>query len=281
MQTPTATSNTTAQPLWPLMAFVGGGNMASAIIGGLRRAGVPADRFRVVDTEPEARARLRSEWGVATRPKADAWIAEAQVVVWAVKPQHFHAAAAACAGLLAHAQHLSVMAGVRCATLTQATGSRRIVRAMPNTPALIGQGISGVYAASEINDSERGLAQAILAPTGQIVWLEEEAQLDAVTALSGSGPGYVFYFLEAMVQAGTDMGLSEAQARQLAQATFSGAAQLATQSDKSLAALRTQVTSMGGTTQAALEAMEADGVGAALRRAIRAAEQRARQLASG
>jgi pyrroline-5-carboxylate reductase len=199
-------------------------------------------------------------------------------VVWAVKPQFFRAAAAPCAAHVGAALHLSVMAGIRSDAIAQATGSERVVRAMPNTPALIGQGISGLYARGAVTASGRAEVEAVLAPTGRVVWVAQEADLDAVTAISGSGPAYVFYVAEAMVQAAVEMGLSAEQGRELALATFAGAAALAQGSDEGLDVLRERVTSKGGTTHAALVSLEAAGVAAAFRRALQAARERAREL---
>jgi pyrroline-5-carboxylate reductase len=167
---------------------------------------------------------------------------------------------------------------VRCARISAASGSAAVVRAMPNTPALIGQGIAGLYAVPGVDAAGREAAQALFAPTGQTVWVAREDDLDAVTALSGSGPAYVFYFIEAMQQAGTEMGLDAATARRLAEATFAGAAALSQRSALAPAALREQVTSPGGTTQAALAALQADGVQAAFVRALHAARARAAVL---
>jgi pyrroline-5-carboxylate reductase len=170
------------------------------------------------------------------------------------------------------------MAGIRSAAVVRATGSERVVRAMPNTPALIGQGITGLYARAAVNAAERVAVERVLAPTGALLWLPLEQDLDAVTALSGSGPAYVFYFVEAMMQAAADMGLTEAQGRTLALATFAGASALARQSDEPPSVLRERVTSKGGTTHAALSSLEGDGVKAAIVKALRAAQARAREL---
>jgi pyrroline-5-carboxylate reductase len=262
----------------PVLAFVGGGNMASALIGGLLRSGQPAGAVVVVEPAAEQRARLERQFGVRTLAGADATLGAASLVVWAVKPQVFADAAAPCAGHVAGALHLSVMAGIRCEAIAHATGAARIVRSMPNTPALIGQGIAGLYATPAVGADERVRIEALLAPTGATLWVDRESDLDAVTALSGSGPAYVFYFIEAMLQAAQQMGLDAVQGRALALATFAGATELARRSDEPVAVLRERVTSKGGTTFAALSAMEADGVKAALVRAIRAAQQRAREL---
>jgi pyrroline-5-carboxylate reductase len=261
-----------------LLAFIGGGNMASAILGGLVRGGTPPEAFIVVEPHEPQRARLRSEWGIEALAHADDTLAQASLAVWAVKPQLFGEASAACAGRLAGALQLSIMAGVRCAAIAQASGSVRVVRAMPNTPALIGRGISGLYATPSVNPSERLRVEQVLAPTGTSIWVAQEADLDAVTALSGSGPAYVFYFIEAMVKAGTEMGLDASTARRLAQETFAGAAALAMQSDEEPSTLRERVTSKGGTTHAALVALEAQGVKPAFVRALHAARQRAEEL---
>jgi pyrroline-5-carboxylate reductase len=260
------------------LAFIGGGNMASAIIGGLIRSGTPAARILVVEPWAAQRAKLHADFGIEALAQADARLAEAATVVWAVKPQSFHEAAAPCAAHVGGALHLSVMAGIRSDTLATATGSERIVRAMPNTPALIGQGIAGLYARPAVSAAERRGIQDLLAPTGAVLWVDHEQDLDAVTALSGSGPAYVFYFVEAMMVAAERMGLSAEQGKQLALATFSGAAELARRSPEPPAVLRERVTSKGGTTYAALCALDAAGVQAAFVNAMEAAGHRAREL---
>ena len=260
------------------IAFIGGGNMASAIIGGLLKNGRRAASIIVIEPSEAQRSKLFADFNITALPAADASMARADGVVWAVKPQLFVGAVAPCAAHLSQALHLSVMAGIRSDSIAAAVGSQRVVRAMPNTPALIGQGISGLFARTAVNDSEKSLVEALLAPTGQTLWVGREADLDAVTALSGSGPAYVFYFIEAMMQAATDMGLSEAQGRQLALTTFAGSTALAQASDEPPHVLRDRVTSKGGTTFAALSAMQAAGIKAAVVNAIRAAQIRAREL---
>jgi pyrroline-5-carboxylate reductase len=260
------------------IAFIGGGNMAGALIGGLLQSGrAPASILVVEPYEPQ-RAVLQQRFGIAALPEATSALARAATVVWAVKPQTFAQASVACTGHVAEALQLSVMAGVRSATVAQATGAARVVRSMPNTPALIGRGIAGLFASHAVSPQDRATVEAILAPTGQTLWLGKEEDLDAVTALSGSGPAYVFYFIEAMVQAALDMGLSAEQGRALALATFGGATALAAQSDEPVAVLRERVTSKGGTTYAALTSLEADGVKAAFVKAMRAAQARAEAL---
>jgi pyrroline-5-carboxylate reductase len=260
------------------IAFIGGGNMAGALIGGLRRSGRRASDILVIEPSEAQRDRLQAQHGVAAVPAADARLADAALVVWAVKPQLFAEAAAPVRPFAEPALHLSVMAGVRSRSIAAATGAARIVRAMPNTPALIGQGIAGLYPSPRVTAEDRAAVERLLAPTGRLLWVTQEEDLDAVTALSGSGPAYVFYLLEAMEAAGAEMGLPPAQARALAQATVAGAAALAGQSPEPPAALRQQVTSKGGTTHAAITVMEAAGVGPAIVHAIRAAQQRAREL---
>lgn len=258
--------------------FIGGGNMASAIIGGLVKAGHGAAAIRVVDPSAEQRAGLAGRYGIAAQPAPDASLGEAALVVWAVKPQFFREAAAPCAPYAANALHLSVMAGIRSDAIVAATGSQRIVRAMPNTPALIGRGVCGLYARSAVTPADRAAVERVLQSTGELLWFSREHDLDAVTALSGSGPAYVFYFVEAMVQAAVEMGLSAEQGKRLALATFAGAAALAQQSGDPPAVLRERVTSKGGTTHAALSSLEADRVGPAFVKALHAAQRRAREL---
>ena len=288
-------------PVIPSIAFIGGGNMASALIGGLLRAGhAPAD-IAVVEPFEAQREKLAQQFGVAAQAAADARLAGVATVVWAVKPQLFAEAAAPCAAFVSRALQVSVMAGVRCAAIaqavsqagmkpikqqilppiTQASGNARVVRAMPNTPALVGQGVAGLYATPAVSAAARAEVDALFAPTGATLWLDEENQLDAVTALSGSGPAYVFYFLEAMMQAATEMGLSPAQGRLLAQHTFAGATALARQSPLAPHELRAQVTSKGGTTFAAISSLESSEVKAAFVKALHAARTRAQELGQG
>ena len=262
----------------PLLAFVGGGNMASAILGGLIAAGHPRERVVVVEPYAPQAEVVRDRFGVRVEAAGGAALAGADIVVWAVKPQVFAEAAAPCAAFVAGALHLSVMAGIRSDAIAHATGSERVVRAMPNTPALIGEGIAGLFARAAVTAADRAAIERVLAPTGETLWVARESDLDAVTALSGSGPAYVFFFLEAMMQAAADMGLDPVQGRRLAQATFKGATALARASDETPVTLRSRVTSKGGTTHAAITAMEAAGVKPAIVAALRAAQARAREL---
>ena len=259
------------------IAFIGGGNMASAVIGGLIQRGLPAAQIAVVEPFEAARTALREHHGIDALPTAGAALAGADLLVWAVKPQSFQAAAAPVAAHAGGALQLSVMAGIRSDAIAKATGSARIVRCMPNTPALVGRGMTGLFDASGA-PADRQLAETVIRTTGDVLWVEREEQLDAVTALSGSGPAYVFYFLEAMQQAGVELGLTPEQARALAVGTFAGGAHLAGASAEPLATLRERVTSKGGTTHAALTALEQAGVKAAFVKAMHAACVRAAEL---
>lgn len=260
------------------IAFVGGGNMASAIIGGLIRQGMLPGQFTVVEPFAETAAKLHRDFGITALPAAGPDLAQAELVVWAVKPQIFHEAAAPVMPHTRAALHLSVAAGIRTDSICRWVQTERVVRCMPNTPALVGQGITGVFACPAVSAADQALVTQVMGTTGQLVWVQQESHLDAVTALSGSGPAYVFYFLEAMTEAGVGMGLSSGQAYQLAVATFSGAASLAAASTESPEVLRQRVTSKGGTTYAAITAMEAAGIKPAFVKAMQAAEHRAREL---
>lgn len=265
------------------IAFIGGGNMATAIIGGLLAQGLPASAITVVEPFEAARDALRSRFGIdalPTAPAAAAALQQAALVVWAVKPQTFKDAAAAASPHTRHALHLSIAAGIPTSSIGQWLGTGRLVRAMPNTPALVGKGITGLFACADVDAASQAMVQAVIATTGQSVWVEQENQLDAVTALSGSGPAYVFFFLEAMTQAGIDMGLTADQSYQLAVATFQGASELAARSDEPASVLRERVTSKGGTTFAAITHMQEQQLGAHFVTAMRKAEARAQELAA-
>ncbi|MEJ8855001.1 pyrroline-5-carboxylate reductase [Variovorax robiniae] len=262
----------------PPIGFIGGGNMASAILGGLIRQGVPASAFEVVEPFEEARQRLARDFGIAAMAQAGAALARCELLVWAVKPQMFAEAAQPVREHAAGALHLSVAAGIPSQSIARWLGSERIVRAMPNTPALIGQGMTALFARDGVEGAARGMVEQVLAPTGQLLWVDAEGDLDAVTAMSGSGPAYVFYFIEAMTEAGIDMGLTPEQAHQLAVGTFTGASALASGSDEPPSVLRQRVTSKGGTTYAAITSMEGAQVKEKFKDAMRAAQARAREL---
>jgi len=259
--------------------FVGGGNMGRALIGGLLAQGSARDAITVVETDAAARARLETEFGVQVAAGIAGEAARAGTVVLAVKPQHMRRAAQSLAPHLAGQLVISIAAGIRLADLARWLGGHtRLVRAMPNTPALIRRGIAGLFAHTSVENAQRKIAQDILGAVGEIIWCEREEQLDAITAVSGSGPAYVFYFLEAMIEAGRNLGFDPDQARRLAYATAGGAAALAEQSAEPPAVLRAQVTSKGGTTEAAVAVLEQRAVKAAFVAAIRAAEARAAEL---
>ncbi|GAB3776013.1 pyrroline-5-carboxylate reductase [Ramlibacter monticola] len=260
------------------IAFVGGGNMASAIIGGLIRQGLPPAQVAVVEPFADARERLRQQFGVEAEEQAGAALASCGLVVWAVKPQTFRDAAAQARAHVQQALHLSVAAGIRSDSIAAWLGTDRIVRSMPNTPALVGKGMTALFARAGVTAQEKARVEQVITTTGEFLWVDAEKQLDAVTALSGSGPAYVFYFLEAMTQAGAEMGLDADQARRLAVGTFAGASELARASEEPLQVLRERVTSKGGTTHAALTSMEQDGVKAEFVQALHAACRRAAEL---
>jgi pyrroline-5-carboxylate reductase len=261
------------------IAFIGGGNMASAMISGLLRAGSEPQSIIVIEPFEAAREQLKTQWGVAAYAGITSALAQATQVIWAVKPQVFREAAMAYRPHLhSTALHFSVAAGIRTDSIAQWLSTNNIVRAMPNTPALIGQGMTGLFARAQVGAVDRDACAQLAALTGQSVWVDDEAQLDAVTAVSGSGPAYVFYFLEAMAAAGNHMGLSPDQAKTLALATFQGATALAMQSNESLSTLRERVTSKGGTTHAALEVMNHHHLAQHIESALLAAQARAKAL---
>jgi pyrroline-5-carboxylate reductase len=260
------------------IAFIGGGNMASAIIGGLIKQGVAPHDISVVEPSPEARQQLDRSFGIASQAQANADLTSAGMVIWAVKPQAFKEAALATAPFVTDALHLSVAAGIRSDSIAAWLGTERVVRAMPNTPALIGKGISGLFARAGVSEADRTHVQQVMTTTGESLWFDIEDKLDVVTALSGSGPAYVFYFMEAMTTAGTEMGLSREESHQLALATFVGASHLAQASADSPQVLRSRVTSKGGTTFAAISSMEDNDVRAQFIDAMYAARERAKTL---
>lgn len=264
------------------IAFVGGGNMASALIAGLAGKLTAGGNIHVIDPHAPALDKLQAQFGVTTAAAADEALRAADVIVLAVKPQSMREVAAQLLPFLDAGRAplvLSIAAGIRAVDLSRWLGDYpAIVRAMPNTPALIGMGITGLVASSGVTSDQQAQADAILGAVGKTVWLADEAQIDPVTAVSGSGPAYVFYFIEAMQQAARELGLSDEQGTQLAIATFTGAAQLAANSTEPVSVLRERVTSKGGTTYAALTSMEESGVKAAIVKGIKAAAARGREL---
>jgi len=262
------------------ITFIGGGNMARALIGGMIARGVASNTFGVIEIDADARSAVAARFGVATFPQVEpAALANADVIVLAVKPQNVRPVARELATLLKRQVVLSIAAGIRLPDLSRwLLGYRRLVRAMPNTPALIGAGIAGLYALSGVDGDGRARAASVLEAVGGILWCEREDELDAITAVSGSGPAYVFYFLEALEKAAREVGFEPAQARRLALATFSGATRLAEQSESEVSLLRAQVTSKGGTTESAIASLEESAVMAAIVAAVKAAALRAHEL---
>ncbi|MES2148202.1 MAG: pyrroline-5-carboxylate reductase [Pseudomonadota bacterium] len=263
------------------ISFIGGGNMASALIAGLAGKLTAGSNIHVVDPNPDTLARLAAHFGLGTSAAIDGALAASDVIVLAVKPQQMREVAAALKPHLGASQALvlSIAAGIRSADLARWLGGYgAIVRTMPNTPALIGRGITGMVAMAGVSAQQKEAADKIMKAVGATVWLDDEALIDPVTAVSGSGPAYVFYFIEAMQQAAVEMGLTSEQGKQLALATFVGAAELAVHSPDPVSVLRERVTSKGGTTHAALTSMQASGVKEAIIVAMKAAAARGREL---
>jgi pyrroline-5-carboxylate reductase len=261
-----------------MIAFIGGGNMAQAMLGGMRAAGLDTGTMHVLEPDAARRDALKREFGIVAHPQSDAWLNDAELVVLAVKPQQAQQAVSAAVLHLRQPIVLSIVAGVQGQTLARWLGHERIVRAMPNTPALIGAGITGAVALAQVSAADRAEADRVLRSIGKVVWLDKETLLDPVTAISGSGPAYVFYFIEALQEAAREMGFNDEQARTLAVETFLGAARLAEQSNDAIAVLRERVTSKGGTTAAALASMARDDVRARIVTAARAARDRAEEM---
>lgn len=269
-------------PSTAVVGFIGAGNMAKALAGGLLARGWTGARLLAADPNAEARAAWHAKFGLSCLDDNIAVARAADVLVLAVKPQQMATVARALAPALAGrpALVISIAAGIRLAQLEAWLGEGvAIVRAMPNTPALVGDGAAGLYANARVDDDGRQLAQAILASVGLALWLDSEAQLDAVTALSGSGPAYFFLMMEALERAGTDLGLAPATARALTLATALGAARMASEGDEDPATLRARVTSPGGTTEAAIALLQQANYADVIARALKAAAVRARELA--
>ncbi len=259
--------------------FIGGGNMAAAIIGGLIAKGRAPSSMHAVDVSPEVLSRLQKQFGIRTSGDVGAAATGADCIVLAVKPQQMREVAAALAPALKEQLVISIAAGIRCSDLARWLGpSAQIVRAMPNTPALVAAGITGLHAMPGVSDAQRRSAEQILAAVGDTFWVDGENDLDAVTAVSGSGPAYVFYFIEALEQAARELGLSPEIARRSALATFAGAVKLAAADAADPATLRARVTSKGGTTERAIGVLDETAVKAAFIRAVRAAAERAAEM---
>jgi len=261
------------------ICFIGGGNMAQALIGGLLSRGLPTTRITVSDPVEQIR-QILEEKGIQTTSDNVEAIQNADVVVLAVKPQVLATVLQPLKGLLSDKLVISIIAGAEIQTISELIGgSQRIVRVMPNTPALVQTGAHGIYASEAVNAQDRKLTNQILAATGLTIWVDSEAQIDAVTAVSGSGPAYFFYLMESMIRAGKNLGLDEKVATALTLQTALGAAQMAITSSNSPSELRKNVTSPNGTTQAALEVFDRAQISQNIQAALAAAQKRSQELA--
>jgi pyrroline-5-carboxylate reductase len=263
------------------LAFIGGGNMGRAIVGGLRGSGFPAANIVVADPHPGTRAELAERYGIAVTDDNSRAVDGADLVVLAVKPQQMSQMMQALRPALSRSRPLllSVAAGIRLAELAAWAGDGiAVVRSMPNRPALLGVGATGLYADAAATPAQRELAQQVLAVTGHVVWVTDEAQLDWVTALSGSGPAYFFLLAELLAQSAAKHGIDPATAAQLAAHTLHGAGRMAVMPGADLARLRAEVTSKGGTTAAAIASFEANGLDRLVEAAVVAAAERSREL---
>jgi pyrroline-5-carboxylate reductase len=261
------------------ICFIGGGNMASAMIGGLLKGKFyQPEQLRAVEINADIRTRLQQEFGVHATADLAEGVSGSHVIVLAVKPQQLREIATQLAPLLKGQLLLSIAAGIRAADIARWAGTQSVVRAMPNTPALIRSGVTGLYALPDVTSAQRETSGNILNAVGTSLWLEDEDMMDAVTAISGSGPAYVFYFIEALQQAGRELGFSEAQAKALATDTFLGATRLAQASEEDVSVLRVRVTSKNGTTERALLSMESNQVKQHIIAAAQAAAARAREM---
>jgi pyrroline-5-carboxylate reductase len=262
------------------IAFIGAGNMAASLIGGLRAKGLEAELIRASDPGAETRSKVAAEHGIAVFADNAEAIKDAEVVVLAVKPQAMKAVCEAIRPNLKPNQLVvSIAAGITCASMNNWLGAQPIVRCMPNTPALLRQGVSGLFATAEVSAEQRQQAEELLSAVGIALWLDEEQQLDAVTAVSGSGPAYFFLLIEAMTAAGVKLGLPADIAAQLTVQTALGAAHMAVASDVDAAEMRRRVTSPAGTTEAAIKSFQAGGFEALVEKALGAAAHRSAEMA--
>jgi len=264
------------------IAFIGGGNMARSLIGGMIATGISNQDISVSEPKADLREKLNEDFGVSASEDNASAVMGADVVVLAVKPQVLQEVVTPLGNLIAETRPLliSVAAGVTSSSIERWVGGRpALIRVMPNTPALIGAGISALYANSNVSDDHRALAEKIVTAVGKTVWIEEESLMDAVTAVSGSGPAYFFYIMQAINDAAVREGLDAETARLLSLETALGAARLALESEVTPGSLQAQVTSPGGTTEAAINVLNNSGVGDALQKAVSAARARGGELA--
>jgi pyrroline-5-carboxylate reductase len=260
------------------ITFIGGGNMAKALIGGLIKRGYSPSKMHVVEMCKEKCVELHSEFGVRATTELAAAVAHGETLIIAVKPQQLQEVAVQLAPIMEGQLVISIAAGIRTQDIARWIGTQNIVRCMPNTPALIRCGVTALYAMPAVKPEQCHRAESILAAVGSTLWIENEEMLDAVTAISGSGPAYVFYFIEAMQQAAYELGLDEAQARQLVLDTFLGASKLVESSQEDVATLRARVTSKNGTTERALLSMDSNQVKMDIVAAIHAAAARSKEM---
>lgn len=264
----------------PRITFIGAGNMAASLIGGMRAQGVAATSIRASDRGPEQREKISAEHGIDVFASNAEAITGADIIVLSIKPQVMKEVCLDLAPHLVEGQLIiSIAAGINCASLENWLGDRPIVRCMPNTPALVRQGVSGLYANAQVSDEQRQQAEQLLSAVGLALWLDEEHLIDAVIAVSGSGPAYFFLLIEAMTASGEKLGLPRETAAKLAQQTALGAAQMAVSSDVDAGELRRRVTSPAGTTEAAIKTFQAGGFEALVDAALHAAAQRAAEMA--
>lgn len=263
------------------LAFIGGGNMARSLIGGLIAQGLPAGQIVVSDPLEAQRTSLARECGVKVTANNNEAVANAQIVILAIKPQEMRNVAQQLASSVAVHRPLiiSVAAGIRAADLQIWLGGIPVVRTMPNRPALNGCGVTGMYANAQVPSAQRELAERIMSAVGKSVWVEQETLIDAVTAVSGSGPAYFFLLMELLEAAGVEQGLPVETARTLAIETAYGSGIMARMVEDSPAVLRQQVTSKGGTTEAALKVFESHGLKDIVSKAVKAAADRSAELA--
>lgn len=253
--------------------------MAGALLGGLLQQGYSPAQIGVVEISAGQRDKIKHEFNLTATGELAEGVSRASVVVLAVKPQQLSTVARELAPLLSDHLVISIAAGIRAKDISRWMGGYgRVVRAMPNTPAFVRAAVTGLYALPGVDGEGRLHAESILCAVGSVLWCEREELLDAVTAVAGSGPAYVFYFIEAVQKAGRELGLNAAQTRQLSIETVIGAAKLAIQSSEDAAVLRARVTSPGGTTERAIASLERDGVADAIIRAVNEAYQRSREL---
>jgi pyrroline-5-carboxylate reductase len=260
------------------ICFIGGGNMATALIGGMLKRGYTASQIRVVELNADNCKRLQNDFGVQADADLAAGITGKEAIMLAVKPQQLRELCTQLQPLLKNQLIISIAAGIRASDIARWLNTKSVVRVMPNTPALIQSGVAGLFALPEVNASQRALTQSLMEAVGSAVWLNEESMLNGVTAISGSGPAYVFYFIEAMQQAARELGFNDTDAKRLVVDTFLGAAKLADASPEDVAVLRARVTSKNGTTERALLSMESEKVKQHIIAAVHAAAVRSQEM---